>query len=237
MDERKLGELFRDAVPDVPPPTFDADDVATASGRLQLRRRNALLGGSVLTVVLLAGAAVLGVALWRGTDSSNSSPTAAVAGANSNADIAPNEVPSGDKSFSVEPPKQGGVTTENAGPSGAGSTPRGCGRADPELVAALAGELRAAAPDPVQLSVDCPPNAHGAAYSVTVNGVRGTVSLVVSPDLPVTASGDAAGAQRAIAYTQDGRQVVVVAAPTAGAGAAPFAGELQNIANRLSVKV
>lgn len=37
-DERKLTELFRSAVQDAPPASFDAGDVATAAGRITRRR-------------------------------------------------------------------------------------------------------------------------------------------------------------------------------------------------------
>ena len=254
MDERKISELFRDAVPDLPPPTFDHNDVATESHRQQRRHRNALLGGSALGVALLAGAAVLGVALWKGTDANSTAAGSSVAGANGNTEIAPNEVPgkdaapppSGkalDRNFPTESPKQGGTPNGNAGPSGPGSTPRGCGQADPELAAALAGELRAAAPNPglnaVALTVDCPPNAHGAAYAVTVNGRSGTVSLVVTPDSPVAnpLAGKPDGSTYGVAYTQNGRQVVVVTQPGPGSTAAPYAEDVQRLANELSAKV
>ncbi|HEV2782006.1 MAG TPA: hypothetical protein VGX25_21665, partial [Actinophytocola sp.] len=145
MDERKLGELFRDAVPDAPPPSFDYDDVAAESGRQRVRRRNALLGGSALGIALLAGATVLGVALWKGAEAPGTASTAGApfVGGSGNAEVAPNEVPSEDarrsspkaasgaqdNSFPPEVPKQGGPPSGNAGTQEPGSTSSGCGQA------------------------------------------------------------------------------------------------------------
>jgi len=171
MDERKLGELFREAVPDVPPPSFGHGDITAESNRQRTRHRRALLGGSALAVAILAVAGVLGVALWKGTGTENG---AVVADSSGNGPHAPNEVPSegvpraaagggtADESFSAESPKQGGTPTGNAGPAGPGSTPRGCDKADPELAAALAGELRAAPSSAVPAAnVYCPPGGAG----------------------------------------------------------------------------
>src|SRR6266511_730647 len=98
MDERKLNELFRDAVPDAPTPSFGAADIVLESGRQTLRKRNALLGGSALGLAILAGAAVLSVALWKGTDSKEGTAAGApmVAGSTGNRDVLPNEVPNED---------------------------------------------------------------------------------------------------------------------------------------------
>lgn len=255
MDERKLSELFRDAVPDAPPPTFGVQDIAAESGKQTLRKRNALLGGSALGLVIVAGIAVLGMALWKGTDSQEGT---AAAGApmvadSGNREMPLNEVPNGeaqspaagggaqkDSSFSAEAPKQGGPPTGNAGPSGPGSTPRGCGQADPELAAALAGELRAAANiTPVAAKALCPDGSHAAAVPLSDNGRTGTVTIVLAPvgttvDYPVT--GSPQGAVVGSGTARDGRRLYVITEPTGSSTQAPFAAEVPGVAERLAAK-
>jgi len=157
MDEKRIAEMFRGALPDdTPPASFTHDDVRLVSTRQRLRR-NRLVAGTALGVVLVAGGVTGGVLL------SNESPTsngvaAAQSGTTGNADAAPYDAhvpgqegrepaPRGaapDKSFPTQTPEQGGSATGEAGP-GAGSTPSGCPKADGELAAALASELPSAA--------------------------------------------------------------------------------------------
>ena len=251
MDERKLGELFRAAVPAVPPPSFDHRDVVDESDRLRVRRRNALLGGSALAIVLLAGATVVGVALWRGTGAGVATNSASGAGvvvqSTGNEQPAPNEVPkedagrASDESLSAGSPKQGGTPTGNAGPPGPGSAPSGCEKADPELAAALAGELRAAPQTERPANLFCPPNSRGVAYRVSdTSGHSGLVSLVVSPkDAQFgspTASKPEGTALRA-GVARDGRHVVLISEPDPGSVDPPFEFDLQGLVDRLAAKV
>lgn len=258
MDERKLTELFGDAVPDVPPPSFDQHDVIAESGRQRLRRRNALMGGSALGIALIVGATVLGVALWRGPDAGMEATSVGGARApvaTSNGGRPPNElskeaVPpsqraaSGgeqDKSFSVETPEQGGTPTGNAGPSGPGSTSSGCEQADPELAAALAGELRAAAPDTaVRANVVCPRGSRAAAFTLTENGRTGLVTIVLTPpgtfvDFPVTGSPE--GTVVGAATTPNGRHLFVITELRPPSVEAPYAGDMQSVADRLAARI
>jgi hypothetical protein len=255
MDENKLTELFRDAVADVPPPSFDHRDIVAASYRQRLRRRNAIMGGSALGVVVLAGASVLGVALWRGPDGSQEAATAAVphSGVSArNGDVPPNELPKEkgsqspraadgeqDKSFSVEPPKQGGMPTENAGPSGPGSTPRGCEQADRGLAAALAGELPAAPSVEwaIPPDVGCPAGSLGAAFQLTEGGRSGIVSAIIIPggtEFADPRAGQPEGTDARQAVTSDGRQVIVVTEPEPGATDPPYLTVLQDMADGLA---
>jgi hypothetical protein len=246
VDERKLNELFRAAVPQVPPSTFDHEDIAAESSR-QRTRRTALLGGSAIGLAILAGAAVLGVALWKGTGgtengSAGSAAAPMIAGSSSNAVNAPNEVPNGDaessggasdRSVSAESPKQGGTPS--------GSTPRGCEQADPELAAALAGELRAAAHSSIPTDqsglpakLPCPSGGRGVAFGVD----GGIVSLVVLPkDAQLTDPLDGQPSTAALRATStvDGRHVILVSAPS-GTGTAPFEATLQDIVVRLAAR-
>jgi hypothetical protein len=241
VDERKLSEMFQNAVPDAPPPSFDYDDVAVESGRQRVRRRNALLGGSALGIALLAGATVLGVALWKGTGTTNGVSPANAPLAGGNAEAAPNEVPSEDagrsasggaqdRSFSAEVPKQGGPPTGNAGTQEPGSTSSGCGQADGELAAALAGELPSAAPSLTGFrEASCSPNVRTAA--VRVDG--GVVTLLVY--LPGAQAGSPPhnAAVRALT-TADGRRVVLMSQPDFDGQDPPLENELQGMAERLA---
>jgi hypothetical protein len=252
MDERKLGELFNAAVPNVPPPSFHHRDVVTESHRVQAqRRRTALLGGSALGIAVLAGAAVIGVALWTGTGANTVATSAGGSGevveSTRNAPAAPNEVPRedaspSDKSLSAESPKQGGTPTGNAGPPGPGSAPSGCEKADPELAAALAGELRAADPTTQRPpNLFCPPNSRGVALPVTdASGNGGLISLVVAPKDAVFGSlneGRPQGTQLRTGTTKDGRHVVLISEPGTNSVEAPFESELQNIATRIASRL
>jgi hypothetical protein len=240
VDERKLSELFRNAVPDAPPPSFDYDDVAVESGRQRVRRRNALLGGSALGIALLAGATVLGVALWKGTGTTNGALPANAPLAGGNAEAAPNEVPSEDagrsasggaqdRSFSAEVPKQGGPPTGNAGTQEPGSTSSGCGQADGELAAALAGELPSAAPSREPVPLSCTPRARGAAFRVD----GGVVTLLVYPPGVEAGSPPHNAAVRAV-MTTDGRRVVLISEPEFDGQDPPLENELQGMVERLA---
>ena len=255
MDENKLTALFRDAVADVPPPSFDHHDIVAASQQQRLRQRNAIMVGSALGVAVLAGAAVLGVALWRGPDGSQDAATAAVPNGEvpaRNGDVPPNELsaedgsPSSraagieqDKSFPAESPKQGGTPTGKAGPPGPGRTPRGCEQADRELAAALAGEFPAA--PSIELSIPpnigCPVGSRGAAFQLTEGGRSGVVSAVIVPagtELANPLAGQPEGTVASQAVTPDGRQVIVVTEPELGSTDPPYSTVLQSVADGLA---
>jgi hypothetical protein len=247
MDERKLGELFNEAVPDAPPPSFGMGDVVIESARQTQRKRNALLGGSALGIALLAGVTALGVALWSGTDNSdglasaNSAPGVAT---NGNGAPGSNETLNEDSqrsagggasnpNFPPEAPKQGGPPTGNAGPIGPGSTLNGCGQAAPELAAALAGELRAVAlPDPVPAALACPEGTRAASFPLSENGRTGTLTVLVVPVGQTFASPP--GATIGIAKAADGRQFYALSVSSGGSSSGPYASEVQNIARLLA---
>jgi hypothetical protein len=196
--------------------------------------------------------------LWRGTDSKEGTAAAGapmVAESTGNREAVPNEVPNGDaqtppgapggggasqKDFPPEAPKQGGTPNGNAGPPGPGSTPRGCGQADRELAAALAGELPAAANKPwMTANVLCPDGSRAVAFSLDDSGKTGTVTFVITPpgtsvDFPVNGSpeGTVVGAGTA----SDGRRIFVITEPTGASTQAPFSGEVVGVAERLARK-
>jgi hypothetical protein len=257
MDEKKLRDVFRDAVPEAPPATFALGDVRAESGKQRTRHRNLLLGGSALGIAVLTGATVLGVALWKSTDTQNSAATAGapmVDASSGNNGNRPNDVPNDgqppraasggaekDKSVPTESPKQGGAPTGNAGPTGLGGTPRGCGQADRELAAALAGELPAAArQEPRDANVACPNGSHAFAVQAQESGRTGVLTIVVTPpgtnvDFPVT--GSPQGVVVGTGMVKDGRRVFVITEPADGTNQAPFDTQVQDIADHAAVKI
>ena len=90
MDEQKLNELFKSAVGDAPPASFDAQDIATAAQRLTKRRRSLLAGGGGIAVLVVA---VL-VVLVSGGFGHTSGSGGVAAGA-----LAPSSRPSGQGTF------------------------------------------------------------------------------------------------------------------------------------------
>jgi hypothetical protein len=248
MDERRLAELLHDAVADTPPPSFDEHDVARASERQRIRRRNSVVTGSAFGVVVLASATALGVALWTGPNSvGQSSEDAAAAGGN--ATTGPNELPQEDKAGASdsereyepqiapsETRKQGRPPSGESGPAGPGRTPSGCEKADRELAAALAGELPAAANvdehDAQSVELTCPHGSVGALFRVVDNGQDGSVSFViVQPDVIQPQWTDLPeGAQRATAYSANGHSVTVISEPRMDGGVAPFGNDVQQMA-------
>jgi hypothetical protein len=253
VDEKKLRDVFRDAVPDAPPPTFNLGDVRAESGAQRTRHRNLLLGGSGLTIAVIAGVTVLGVALWKSTDTQDAATAGnapmvdASSGNNgSGASDVPGKAqsprsPSGGaelNSVPTESPKQGGPPTGSAGPPGPGGTLQGCGQADRELAAALAGELPAAAPQ--NANAVCPNGSRSFAVQVTDNGHTGTITVVLTPpgtnvDFPVT--GSPQGTVVGTGILKDGRRLFVITEPAEGQAVAPKDGDVQGIAERGATKI
>ncbi|MCT2585994.1 hypothetical protein [Actinophytocola gossypii] len=246
MDERKLTELLRDAVADAPPPTFDRDDVARESGR-QLRRRNRALTGSAFGVAILAGIGALGVALWTGPGSMETTGAESPAAASGNENAAPYELPEeggrgdaetqrgDDQSSSPESRKQGRSSDEEAGPIGPGSTPSGCEQADRELAAALAGELPAAANVEAEDGrVECVDTATKVTFQVPGGTVTG---WLVPPGEVVTLEPPPGWeVRRASTTTADGDTVIVASADPADSVDPPYADQLEEWVERIALK-
>ncbi|SDC88475.1 hypothetical protein [Actinokineospora iranica] len=251
MDERKLAELFNDVVRDAPPASFDAGDVAAASARLT-RKRNGVLAGSALGFALLAGGVAAGLAL-TGPDgpehgTAAQAPSTAGSAPERNKEAAPNEVPTdgpgvfSDRSGTDSPmvtPKQGGSSDGDAGP-GAGGTPGGCGTADRELAAALAGELPAATSEgEVQSSpLSCPTGSVSAALPVSDGPRHGVLSIMLTPGgVPQMLQppwADRAGAQGVVTVSASGRTIVLSIESAPGSAAPPLDGTaLRAVADKL----
>jgi hypothetical protein len=248
MDEKKLAELLKDAVTDVPPPSFDHGDISRESARQQVRHRNGVLAGSAFGVALLAGAAALGVALWTGPEMATDAATAGSVTSPSNGNAAPYELPEesiraaspterGDadsQGFPPETPKQGGSSEGNGGPAGPASTPSGCEQVDRELAAALAGELPAAANikvvDAQPSLLSCPPDSAGARFDLP----DGRITLVMTqPDVTLPTWQLPDGSVTGQSTAGQGQHVAVVSEPFTPGAPAPFAADVQRIANDL----
>ncbi|MDQ3402434.1 MAG: hypothetical protein M3548_03445 [Actinomycetota bacterium] len=240
MDERKISDLFNDAVRDVPPPSFDRGDITAESARLT-RKRNSVLAGSALGFALLVSGVAVTASVWTGGGSGNETAAgAAVSQADGNEQAAPYEVPtdgpgamsdrSGGLGVSDLPsatPKQGGSSSGNAGT--AGSIPSGCGTAARELAAALAGELPAATSGGavIESPLSCPSGASSAAFAVENGPRKGLLSIMVLPRgadqiLMPPWSDRPSGTTGAVVPTTSGKELVLVIEPVFGSAAPPI---------------
>jgi hypothetical protein len=243
VDENKLAELFKDAVRDAPPPSFDVGQVRTASHRATMRRRSAVALGSTMAVVLVFGGVAVGTGLFGGAKSNNE--TSAAAGSAQEQVVTPFDSPQdkGTMDRGMPPTPMNipeGPSTQGVGPSGsvspsADGTPSGCGTVDRELANALAGELSVAPDQAVPVGTACPVGSRGALFEVQDGSVRGKFYAVVVPgiakgaDLPAAA----AGARESVKPAKSGASVHVVSEPDQAGAAAPFAGRVDAVASTL----
>ncbi|GAA3008062.1 hypothetical protein [Actinokineospora diospyrosa] len=249
MDERKISELFNAAVGDVPPPSFERGDVLTQSARLT-RKRNSLIAGSALGFAVLVGGIATGVALWSGPTGESGNDSAALAPASvaaGNTNRVPGEV-SGDgpklleSSSPLSPPKQGGATDGEAS-TRAGGTPGGCGAADRELAAALAGELPSAVSrgEITYSPLSCPQGARSAAFEVTDGPRRGLVSIMVTPggvaQMLAPPWADRPGSEGVVVKAASGATLVLSIEAVPGSAAPPIVGDdLRGVGDKLASK-
>jgi len=247
VDEDRLAQLLRDAVPEPPPATFDADDVLRTSRKLTARRQSLVRATSMAAIVLLAaglltGLGVVGLGWFGHTGSSNEAGSSAGTAASQRGGFQPK---SGGRAGpnAVRPdvptasPMQGGGADGNVGPT-ADNTPGGCGSTDGELAVALAGELPSVGvpkPTPVRVpAVDCPADAtSGVAYSVQDNGAAGVVVAVLRPRADTQALAVPGVAQATVA-TGRGRSLTVLSQPVPAGGTIPLADKVTAIATSLA---
>lgn len=226
MDERKLAELFNDAVRDVPPASFDQSDISAESSRLT-RKRNTLLTGTALGFALLAGVVVAGDAWWPSNTTGDSSAAGSAESPANGNDLSspyegttdgPSQEAAEAQDFPPATPSRGRSSDGNTG-SRAGRTPGGCGTADRELAAALAGELPAATSfaEFVPSPLACPEGGRSASFGVQDGPRRGLMSIMLVPvdvDTPVQPPWvDRPGADGAVVGTASGRKLVVSIEP------------------------
>ncbi|GDY32123.1 hypothetical protein GTS_37560 [Gandjariella thermophila] len=241
MDERELAEVFRAAVRDTPPASFDERDVVAASRRARARQRTAIVAGSTLGVAVLVGGAVAGADLLHGpAHEVASGPEQSTTHGRPPMNTFGLPVPGtpAPHSFPEATPEQGGGAGGEVGPRADG-TRSGCGPVDRELAAALAGELPAAAAGglPVAVDAQCPQGARAAGYLVRDGDDLGVFSVVLVP----------AGAQRSVTQfsgpgssttvsvtTRSGGQLTVVSKAQRGSTGAPFGDRVAAIAADLA---
>ncbi|WP_199440420.1 hypothetical protein [Umezawaea beigongshangensis] len=256
MDEQELAELFRDAVRDVPPATFDETDVRSASARATARRRASVVVGTAVAAALALGGTVAGLGVLDEVSQEDATVAGAATDPTPGVMRAPDEPGRADRGqlpgsaptgglppeeLPVEPPLQGGETTGSAGPP-TGTTPPGCGEVDRELAVALAGELPAAATggQPVPVAGECPAGSRAAGYLVRDGDAVGLFSVVVVPAGPEGASVGRAevdqspGARSASRPTLGGGLVQVLSDPAEGSAMAPFGDEVNGVADGLA---
>lgn len=221
MDERRLEELFRSAVPSAPEASFDREDVLRGSRRVTARRRVAAGGAAVTVAVALLGGAGAG---WFAAQSSG--PT-----------IAGDARPPVERGADPPPEPSGpGVLAE---PRTGGAD---CGSPD----AGLAADVRSRLPQsgearPVSWQ-PCPDGAVAAALPVRQDDRAGTVAVVVAPAeaLPQerSAPGDSLlpdGGRQSVRPAGEGRAVVVTSTSESG-GQPPYAARVPELAGELAGK-
>lgn len=246
MDEHKLADAFRDAVREVPPPSFNEQDVVTASQRASARQRRLVLGGSTFGAALLLGGTVLVTSMLGsqpGVATNTASGEVTAEGSvlnnggqspNTADQFSPGTQRNQPPQTSSDPSKQGGGSA-STGPSIGGT--EGCGMADRKLAAALAVELPAvAASTPEQAPGDiCPQGSRGVALRLP----EGTLVVVLTPgDGTMARSGQAFtgpnGSQGYTMPTAKGDPLSIHSIPRKPGAPAPYAGDLERVTKKLS---
>lgn len=237
MDERELTRLFQDAADDVPPASFDVDDVAAASRRATARHRMRIAAVTSITAVVLGGAGIIAVTSPfsdPGTNEAASAPAQLEATPNAGQpDRQDMRLKDGDSRESQpELSKQGdGAAVAQADKLGIAGTER-CDEVDRELATALAGELSVGPDDavPGRLCSD----GGNAAFRVSDGDGTGLVMVAHVPDRTTTTITMSAPTATATARAASGGLVVVASVPTGGSSTAPFAADMQRIADAIA---
>ncbi|MGC7093510.1 hypothetical protein ACPZ19_02480 [Amycolatopsis lurida] len=239
MDDRQLETLFRDAPGEPPEPTFDIGQVTRASQRATVRRRTMVSSVCGAVLVVLVGVGVVGVTGDSGREASTAAAPGSTEEVNGNTQLGPmgqpGDVPgrppiAAPESFPTGSPMQGGETTGETGPRAEGT--HGCDQADRELATALAGELPVPVPEGAAMPGRvCSTDFRSASFPV--NG--GVVSASVVPSgVSLTMATQPEGTLTAEAQSRTGATVLVLSIPAAGSTDAPFAKDMQGVADALA---
>lgn len=227
MDEQRLGELFRAAVSEAPPASFDCAQVVAASRRATARRRQALAGGTLLGVAVLTGGLIASglVGADRSEENSAAAPALSEGEARDPRAVDTLGAPSGAEADS--PPGDTGLV--------------GCGPPDAVLVAELTAVLvdrGTAVPGPASgvpepgIRQPCPDGSRAAAVPV----VGGTLHVVLVPQAEQLAPGQLA-IPDSRGYTlmlDDGRELAVISIPEAPGQPAPLADDVPELTRQLA---
>jgi hypothetical protein len=230
-----LGDLFSDAVGDMPAASFGLDDVTAASARANAKRRRTVAAASTLGVVVLAVGVVTGVTQFGQTGADGqtvAAPKATDSAPPTVHKMQPFSLESGGngKQKNAGPPdggplklpeassEQGDETAGKTGPR-AGAPRPGCVNADRELATALAGELPAARNQPARMAqVPCPAGARGVAYTVR----DGSVTVVLSKKRTPAVLSQKPGVTSATEPTRNGMTLQVTSKADQPSGGAPL---------------
>lgn len=230
MNERELEELFRDAARAAPPASFDEQDIAKGARRVTARRRMATAGGSLAAAAVLTGGIGVGTGLFTPDASTQAGST--------------------QDRVEQQPPAHRAprATGPHSGPTVLGAPRLGdsgqahCGLPDQDLAAALARQLPEAtqATTPVAAS-NCPQGSRTASFQVRQGEAAGNVTVILSPAGAVPPQQRESGKQQRPDGTKQvtdraasGHILIVRSSPEAGSPAAPYAGRLPAIADRLT---
>lgn len=233
MDEQRLGQLFRDAVVDLPPASFGSAEVMAASRRATAVRRTAIFGGTVLGVGLLAGTLVVS-GLLDGSRLSSRTSTAEQAAPQSDA---PAAQPGLMQTF-MAPPEDQELAPRSDSADGAQSS---CGPADHELAGALTTLLAdrgtpasgpASEVSPARAAQLCP--AGSRAVAVPVPGGTLYVVVVGRSDLFHPGEQTFPDGTHSDAVTRQGGQLVVILVPAVPGQPPPLAADVPELAEDLA---
>jgi hypothetical protein len=236
VDEHKLTELFREAVRDTPPASFDERDVTHASQRIAQRRRtSAVVGATIAAVLVFGGVVVSSIQLIRPqTATSNAAPGLGPAAANQ-----------GTLTVDGLPSEQGAPQPGDKASTNAPLAAQVCGPVDRELADALVKTLPATAvQQPAPVGGSCPPGARAAGFVVRDGAVTGVFSVVLAPaegaapsvessTRPSSAVAACSGTVCTVT-TASGKKLTVATKQNSGFATAPFANRVPAVAQQLA---
>jgi len=235
MDEHQLADKFRDAVGEVPPPSFDTQDVLVASKRATARARKRLQSGVgvALGVVVIGGVLVLTRPFGESATSMTSAGGAAAPNVSSPTSVGPND-------NTVQSGPGGG----KMGPNTEMGNAANCGAPDQGLAAALVAEVPSATGvETLAADVSCPAGSAGVAFELTDGSNTGKLELVLVPaSVPNDPSTNGkpsvrvANGSSVTVKTRGGGALTLASLPMNGSTAGPYAGQLTDIAARLAAR-
>jgi len=235
MDERELTRLFQDAADDAPPAGFDVKDVTAASRRATARHRMRVAAAAAIAAVVLGGAGfVAATSPFTGGDGDTMAGAAGEAAQPVPPDM---RLENGDpRRPPVALSMQGdGAARAQAGTAAGITGTERCVAVDRRLATALAGELPVVPDDPQPVPGRlCAADGRNAAYRVTDGDASGLVMVAYLPGRPEATVTLAGRATVATSRTSSGGVVVVASVPDGGSPTAPFAGQMQRIADAIA---
>jgi hypothetical protein len=233
MDERQIAEKFRDAVGEMPPPSFDTKDVQVASARATALARKRLQTGAGVAVGVVLIAGVLVLVKPFGGDTVNTSSAGSGPGPNAPSSLSLNP--------NMDTGPQSGKMAPNHTELGNSAN---CGGPDQGLAAALVTELPIlTGAETLAADVGCPPGSSAVAYQTTDGSNSGKVEMVLVPasvaDDPSTRAKPAvtvAKGNSVTVTTHSGGALTLASVPMNGSTVGPYAGQLGEIAARLAAR-